>query len=70
MHSFISKSCSKKKVETEHSGKSKDIKNSYTGATDHVTYSKYYFISFYTTKPVTVKLPNDSHVTTNYAGMI
>jgi len=48
-------------------GKVKISRTHDMGATEHVTYC---FISFYSTKPVTVKLPNDSHITTNYAGTI
>ncbi|XP_014500575.1 uncharacterized protein LOC106761528 [Vigna radiata var. radiata] len=41
-----------------------------TGATDHVTHEKKYFITFQKIKPITVKLPNNSVVTAQYAGTI
>lgn len=41
-----------------------------TGATNHVTHDKNQFTSFYKINPISIKLPNSSTVTANYAGTI
>jgi len=41
-----------------------------TGATDHVTYDKNSFTTFFRIKPMDIKLPNDSHIIANYVGTI
>jgi len=41
-----------------------------TGATDHVTYNKRYFITFYKIKHVNVKLPNGTYVKAYNAGLV
>ena len=39
-----------------------------TGATDHVSCSNSFFISYYKIKPVRVKLPNNHTITAMYVG--
>ncbi|WVZ08815.1 hypothetical protein V8G54_022161 [Vigna mungo] len=41
-----------------------------TGATDHVTHEKESFVTFYKIKPITVRLPNNTIITANYAGTV
>jgi len=40
------------------------------GATDHVTFQKNLFVTYYKIKPVHVKFPNESFVTAEYSGTI
>ena len=41
-----------------------------TRVTDHVTYEKIVFVTFYKIKPISVKLPNNSLVTAKFAGTV
>ncbi|XP_014523577.1 uncharacterized protein LOC106779879 [Vigna radiata var. radiata] len=41
-----------------------------TGATDHVTYNKGNYITFYKIKPITVRLPNNIVITAEHAGTV
>jgi len=54
--------------ETQLEGKNSWILD--TGATDHVTYNKRNFITFYKIKPVNINLPNGSSIKACHAGTV